>query len=57
MKKEVIITARITHEIKETIQSLADRDERPLAWMIRKLIVEALEARRLLKRDSVHRTR
>ena len=47
MKKEVIITARITHEIKETIQSLADKDERTLAWMIRKLILEALEARSL----------
>ena len=54
MKKDVIITARITHEIKETIQSLADKDERTLAWMIRKLILEALEARSLLKRDAVH---
>jgi predicted transcriptional regulator len=54
MKKQSIITARVTHEIKETIQSLADRDERTLAWMIRKLILEALEARSLLKRDAVH---
>ena len=45
MKKKVIITARITHEIKETIQSLADKDERTLAWMIRRLILEALGAR------------
>lgn len=55
MKKDVIITARVAHDIKETIQSLADRDERTLAWMIRKLILEALEARNLLKRDAVHR--
>lgn len=53
MKKEVIITARITPEIKEIIQSLADKDERTLAWIVRKLLLEALEARGLLKPDSV----
>jgi hypothetical protein len=51
MKKEIIINVRITSKIKETIQSLADRDERPFAWMIRKLILEPLEARMLLMRD------
>jgi hypothetical protein len=52
MKKEVIITARITPETKELIQSLADKDERTLAWMARKLILEALEARGLLKKQK-----
>jgi len=50
MKKEVIITARITPETKEIIQSLADKDERALAWMVRKLLIEALESRGLLKK-------
>jgi hypothetical protein len=54
MKKDVIITARVTYETKETIQSLADKDERTLAWVIRKLILEALEARNLLAYDGVH---
>ncbi len=49
MKKEVVITARVTPEIKDIIQSLADEDERALAWMIRKLLIEALENRGLLK--------
>lgn len=49
MKKEVIITARVTPEIKEAIQSLADKDERTVAWIVRKLLVEALESRKLLK--------
>lgn len=48
MKKEVMIAARITAEMKETIQSLAERDDRTLAWMVRKLLTEALEKRRLL---------
>ena len=52
MKKEVIITARITPETKEIIQSLADKDDRTLAWMVRKLLLEALEARGLLKKQK-----
>jgi len=49
MKKEVIITARITSEMKEIIQSLADKDERTVAWIVRKLLIESLAARGLLK--------
>jgi len=52
MKKEVIITARITPETKDILQSLADKDERTLAWMVRKLILEALETRGLLKKQK-----
>lgn len=52
MKKEVVITARITPETKDIIQSLADKDERTLAWMIRKLLMEALDARGLLKKQK-----
>lgn len=50
MKKEVVITARITPETKDIIQALADKDERTLAWMVRKLLLEALETRGLLKK-------
>jgi len=53
MKKEVVITARITPETKEIIQSLADKDERTLAWMVRKLLLETLEARGLLKKQKL----
>jgi hypothetical protein len=52
MKKEVVITARITPEIKDIVQSLADKDERTLAWMVRKLLLEALETRGLLKKQK-----
>lgn len=52
MKKEIVITARITNEIKEIIQSIADKDERTLAWMVRKLLIEALENRGLLKKQK-----
>lgn len=52
MKKEIIITARVTPETKDIIQSLADKDERTLAWMVRKLLLEALDTRGLLKKQK-----
>lgn len=52
MKKEVVLTARVTPETKDIIQSLADKDERTLAWMVRKLLLEALEERGLLKKQK-----
>jgi len=52
MKKEVIITARVTPETKDIIQSLAAKDERTLAWMVRKLLLEAIETRGLLKKQK-----
>ena len=50
MKKEVVITARVTVEMKEIIQSLADKDDRTPAWIVRKLLTEAIEAKGLLKK-------
>ena len=49
MKQETVITIRVTSEIKSIIQKLAEKDDRTIAWMARKLIVEALEKRRLIK--------
>ena len=48
MKKEEVITARITPEMKQIIQSIADKDDRTMEWMIRKLLTEALENRGLI---------
>ncbi len=49
MKKESIITIRVTPEIKSVIQRLAVEDDRTLAWMTRRLVIEALESRGALK--------
>jgi len=52
MKKETIITIRVSSEIKAIIQQLAEKDERTVGWMARKLITEALESRDLLKKPK-----
>lgn len=49
MKKEVVLTVRVDPEIKEIISSIAEKDDRTIAWVTRSLISEALQARKLLK--------
>ncbi len=48
MKKEIVITLRVDTEINDIICSLAEKDDRTIAWTARNLITEALMARKLL---------
>ncbi len=52
MKKEAVVTLRVDHEINKIIRAIARKEDRPIAWVARKLITEALEARKLLKPKS-----
>lgn len=45
MKKDLVLTVRVDAEMNSIVQSLAKKDDRTVAWMLRKLITEALEAR------------
>jgi len=45
MKQDVILTVRVNSEVNNIIRNLAKDDERTVAWMARKLIIEALETR------------
>ena len=49
MKKEVVLSVRVDSDIDDILRSLAKKDDRTVAWIVRKLIIEALEARKLLK--------
>lgn len=48
-KKDVPYTVRVESQVADIIQKLADEDERTISFVVRKLIVEALEARKLIK--------
>ena len=52
MKKEVILTVRVDEEMNQIIQELADQDERTVAWILRKLLEEALQTRGLINRKK-----
>ncbi|WP_281559970.1 ribbon-helix-helix protein, CopG family [Thalassomonas sp. RHCl1] len=49
MKKVLVLTVRVESEVYEAIRLLAEEDERSIAWMARRLLREALQARKLLK--------
>lgn len=42
-KKTVSITVRVEEEIASKITQLANQDERSISYIIRKLLIEALE--------------
>ena len=45
MKKEIVLSLRVDEEMHKLIHSEAQKDERTLAWMARKLLEEALLSR------------
>ena len=51
-KKDTTIGVRVDDDLYSIIQSLAAEDDRPIASMARKLIVEALETRKILKKTK-----
>ena len=49
MKKDIVLTVRVDEEMYTLIHAEANKDERTIAWMVRKLISEALQAKGLIK--------
>lgn len=51
-KKTYMIGLRVDETINKIIERLAKKDDRAIASMARKLVLEALEVRGLLKSDK-----
>ena len=51
-KKEVVITSRVSSEMMDILKSIADEDDRTIAWVVRKLLVEAMEARGFINKED-----
>ena len=49
MKKEVVLSVRVDSDIDDILRALAKKEDRTVAWILRKLIIEALEARKLIR--------
>ena len=49
MKKLFVLTVRLDSETDEALRAIALADDRTLAWVARKLIIEALQARKAIK--------
>jgi len=49
MKLQESVTVRLEQEIAEIIKNMAEEDDRSISYVIRKLIIEALTARKLMK--------
>lgn len=51
MKKEISMTVRLEAPIGEAVQKIAKDDDRSIGYVLRMLVVEALQARKLLPKD------
>jgi hypothetical protein len=52
MKKDIILTVRVDEKMYSHIHTLAKKDDRTHAWMIRRLLEEALQERGLIKANK-----
>jgi hypothetical protein len=52
MKKDVSMTVRLETPLGELVQKLADDDDRSIGYVLRMLVVEALQARKLLPKGG-----
>jgi hypothetical protein len=48
MKKDVSMTVRLEAPLGELIQKIAKDDDRSIGYVLRQLIIEALQAKKLL---------
>ena len=57
MKKDISMTVRLEAPLGEIVQKLATDDDRSLGYILRMLIVEALQARKLLPKELAEKAK
>jgi len=57
MKKDISMTVRLEAPLGEIVQKLATDDDRSLGYILRMLIVEALQARILLPKELAEKAK
>jgi hypothetical protein len=50
MKKDTSMTVRLEAPLGEIVQKLAKDDDRSIGYVLRMLVIEALQARKLVKK-------
>jgi len=53
MKKEISMTVRLEAPLGEVIQQLARRGDRSIGYVLRMLMIEALQARKICPKEFV----
>ena len=51
MKKQISMTVRLEAPLGEAVQKLAADDDRSIGYVLRMLIIEALQTRKLLPKE------
>ena len=52
MKKDISMTVRLETPLGETVEKLAKDDDRSIGYVLRMLIIEALQARKLIPKQK-----
>ncbi|MDH4227215.1 MAG: ribbon-helix-helix protein, CopG family [Deltaproteobacteria bacterium] len=52
MKNTDLIGVRLSKKLKDVLQRMAEKDERSVSWIARKLIVDSLSKRGILPKEG-----
>jgi len=57
MKKDISMTVRLEGHLGDIVQKLSKDDDRSIGYVLRMLVVEALQARKLLPKETAAKSK